>query len=99
MVLTAIVALQMAYNLTGAMELGGKYMSLERLLYSVGSLVPGLALGIHAVKVTKASTEERRTHLLSKSHRFVTIARVYVGAFALVTLLLPISGYIGSTRD
>ena len=101
MALTAMIAYQMYSNLTGAMELGGKYMKLPMLLYEVGSLIPGLCLGIHAIKLLKADSEEERARMLhrSKSCIYVLIARVYVGAFALVIILLPFTGYIGSTTD
>ena len=97
--LTSLIAFQIVFNLTGAIELGGKYMGWTMLLYSMGSLAPGLALGWYAAKVTHARSLERRTNLLSRSCVFVIIARIYVGAFALVTILLPLSGYIASTTD
>ena len=94
--LTSLIAFQTLYNFTGAMELGGKYMQLPMLTYKVGSLVPALFLGIYACKVTCANNSDQ---LLKNSCVYVIIARIYVGIFVLVALLLPFSGYIASLTD
>ena len=89
----------MVWNFTGAMELGGKYMSLPRLCYSVGSIIPGLMVGIHGIKLYQADSEEERAKLLHKSCIYTVISWIYIGAFALVFALLPFSGYIASFTD
>ena len=61
--LTSVLAYQTYYNLTGAMELGGKYMDTKMLVYSVGSLVPAIILGIHACKIAFAKSDEARQTL------------------------------------
>ena len=51
------------YNLRGAMELGGKYMGMKELLYSVGSLIPAIILGVHACKLAFAKTDDAKLKL------------------------------------
>ena len=63
--LTCAISYQVWYNLTGAMELGGKYMGTKELLYSIGTLLPAIYLGIHACKLVFAKSDEARQTLAS----------------------------------
>ena len=54
--LTCILTYQAIYNLRGAMELGGKYMDTKHILYSIGSLIPAIFLGVHASRLSFAKT-------------------------------------------
>ena len=56
--LLALVAYQMYYNYMGDMELGGKYAETRNLVYSVGSLIPGLALAVLHARLAFAKTDE-----------------------------------------
>ena len=79
--LTCILTYQVWYNLTGAMELGGKYMDTKELLYSVGSLVPAIILGIHACKLAFAKSDEARM-ALAASKLSKLICYFYMTLFA-----------------
>ena len=61
--LTCLLAYQAWYNLVGALELGGKYMNTDMLIYSVGSLLLAIALGIHATKLARADSLDERKKL------------------------------------
>ena len=56
--LTAAIGYQTWYNLSSAVELGGSYMELKGLAYSVGTLIPAIFLGIHTSKLAFAKTTE-----------------------------------------
>ena len=79
--LTCILAYQAVYNLRGAMELGGKYMNTKELLYSVGSLVPAIILGIHASKLSFAKTAEAKQNLAASTLCKI-ICYLYMALFA-----------------
>ena len=65
--LTGLITYQAWYNFVGAMELGGKNMDVKSLAYSVGSLIPAIALGFHASKLAFAKTEEARQTLAAQT--------------------------------
>ena len=44
--LAALVVFQIYYNILGAASLGGKYESFKWFLYRVGSLLPGVVIGV-----------------------------------------------------
>ena len=79
--LTCVLSYQVWYNLTGAMELGGKYLDTKELLYSVGSLLPAIFLAIHACKFAFAKTDEARKTLASCTSSKV-ICYFYMALFA-----------------
>ena len=56
--MTCLIAYQAWYNFAGAKELGGKYDTWIYLMYAVGSLVPGITLGVHSWKLATAKTKE-----------------------------------------
>ena len=54
------------------MELGGKYMGAKELLYSIGTLLPALFLGIHACKLAFAKSDDARLTLAaSKLSKYI----------------------------
>ena len=71
-VLTGVIAYQALYNLIGANELGGAYMSFKSLAYSVGSLLPAIALGIHATKLAGAKSLDEQERLAdAKAFKYI----------------------------
>ena len=56
--LTCLICYQTWYNLGGAYELGGPYLSWTALAYSVGSLLPAIWLSVHACKLAFAKKAE-----------------------------------------
>ena len=65
--LTCMLVYQAWHNLRGAMELGGKYMDMRDLLYSVGSLIPAIILGVHACKLAFAKGDEAKLKLAAST--------------------------------
>ena len=78
--LTAAIAYQACYNWRGAHELGGKYLDLEHLFYSVFSLVPAILLGIHATKLACARDSQHKLELAS-SRRYKWVTSLYALLF------------------
>jgi len=74
-------------------------MDAPYLIYAVGTLMPAIALGVHAIKVVCSSDEQSSNSLLKKSCSFIAIAKVYVGVFGMLAVLLPFSGFIASYFD
>ena len=70
--LTALISYQALYNIIGANELGGKYNNFANLMYSVGSLIPGIALGVHATRmVGTKDTEKQESMANSKTYKYI----------------------------
>ena len=93
LVITCLVAYQAIYNLRGAMELGGNYMSWRSLLYSVVSLVPAIALGIHACRMVFAKKAEKQQALAESTvHRW--ISRIYMALAVLMVLARVIIHFV-----
>ena len=63
------------------MELGGKYMDTKELLYSVGSLIPAIILGVQACKLAFAKTDDAR-QTLAASKLSKLICYFYMALFA-----------------
>ena len=83
--MTCLITYQAVYNLRGAMELGRHYLHLTSLLYSVVSLVPAIALGIHACRMVFAKSAEKQQALAASSvHKW--ISRLYMALAALMVV-------------
>ena len=67
------------------MELGGKYMDMWMLAYQVGSLIPAIALGIHACKLSFAKSQDARKTLCSAA-LYKWIAYFYCAVLAVMAL-------------
>ena len=83
--MTCLVTYQAIYNFRGAWELGGKYLDWRSLLYSVVSLVPAIALGIHACRMVFAKKAEKQ-EALAESILHKWISRIYMALAALLVL-------------
>ena len=83
--LTSVIAYQALYNLVGANELGGPYMSFKCLLYSVGTLLPAIALGIHAFRLVGAKSLEEQEKLAS-AKAYLYICYFYQGMVIFMVL-------------
>ena len=83
--LTTAVMLQVVYNLGGDLELGGKYLDLRSLAYSIGSLIPAIALGIHAMKLT-SKTDSAELVAAANSFMHKLICYFYVAIIACLAL-------------
>ena len=99
-----LVAWQVFYFSMGAVELGGKYLSLEHLAYEIGSLVPALLMGSYCwhlvwMDFLGKRGETLRQKYLTQSHCFVWVARAYLALLAILVVFLPISGYAASFFD
>ncbi len=70
----------------GARDLGGKYLELESLLYSVCSLIPAFFLGIEACKLVFAKTDVEALDWANKKIN-KWIARFYI------TILVGMIGF------
>ena len=67
------------------MELGGKYMDMKELLYSVGSLIPAIILGVHTCKLAFAKSDEARQKL-ANSTACKIFCYLYMGLFGACVL-------------
>ena len=83
--LTAALVYQVFYNFMGARELGGSYLSLSHLLYSVGSLIPAVLLGIHACKLVCSNDDEKKLHM-ARSRTYKRICGFYLTIIAAMLL-------------
>ena len=97
--LSFIVWFQFVYNLLGALELKGKYLNAIHLLYSLGTLIPAILIGINAMQITFTTDQEKKQALLNKTKCYRIFAHIYVGIVALALIILPVSGYAASHFD
>ena len=97
--LSFIVWFQFVYNLLGAFELKGKYLNAIHLLYSLGTLIPAILIGINANRITFTTDQEKKQALLNKSKCYRIFAHVYVGIVALALIIPPVGGYVASHFD
>ena len=82
--LTGVVTWQVYYNYKANEEMGEKYMSLGRALYAWISLLPGVALGAFATKLSFTDKNHRGV-LLQKRFLFDLCALLYsILAFLLI---------------
>ena len=61
--LTAVLVYQAYYNYKANQEMGGKYQSLDRVLYSFVSLLPAVALGLYATRLSFSDKAHRGVYL------------------------------------
>ena len=97
--LSFIVWFQFVYNLLGAIELGGKYMSWAHLLYSQGTLLPAILIGFNTLHITFTSDPDKKQALLNKTKCHRIFAYIYLGIVVLALIALPVSGYAASHFD
>ena len=64
----------MYYNVCGAASLGGKYESFKWFLYRVGSLLPGVVIGVDLVITRLRKAEHRWLKLVSKIFSILYLA-------------------------
>ena len=69
------------------------------LLYSLGSLIPALLLGIYSTRVAWTSSTENRDAMLKKSRCHIVFARLYLALIVLGLGFTLIAGYVASFFD
>ena len=74
--LTAVIGYQAYYNYKANEEMGGKYQKLDHVIYSFYSLLPGIALGLYATRLS-FTDKSNRDALLQKRFLFDLIALFY----------------------
>ena len=70
------------------------------LLYSLGSLVPALLLGIYSTRLAWTSSTENRDAMLKKSSRcHIVFARLYLALVGFGFGFTLVAGYVASFFD
>ena len=79
--LLAGITYQTYYNFRGAVDLGGKYIGLDSLTYSVFSLLPALAISLAHARLSFARTQETMDKVLSKVKIYKVLSLIYFAIF------------------
>ena len=74
-------------------------MDAIHLLYSLGTLLPAIFIGINALRITSTTDQDKKQDLLNKTKCYRIFAYIYLGIVALALIILPVSGYAASHFD
>ena len=55
-VMAVVILAEIVYNIKCMLEMRGKYLSLENLIYSVGLLLPGLYIALSSIRISAPKT-------------------------------------------
>ena len=91
--LLSLLVYQVYYNYEGGMELGGKYAEWPNLIYSIGSLIPGLALAVVQVRLAFANTDAEKAELIGDGKNYKYCCRYFYGIVALCALYLTFARF------